>query len=171
MLTNVCDTVFAHIHLVLIQNYIAAKAVTALLRKIERAAQKILLIISDFNKPANSTTQARMITILPELPKSKRSISLQEKNEIINDYEFYVSEIEEDLRVDLTYIHLALKKIVKKATEQEHRTAAPHLGIQDFLHGGALPQLFLGHASPRYHKYQGESCTTDLGRSLMQIRN
>ena len=82
--------------------HIAAKAVIPLLRKIERAAHKILPIMSELNKPASSTTQAQMMTRLLELPKSERSISLQEHNEIINGYEFHLSEIAEKLRDILT---------------------------------------------------------------------
>ena len=78
--------------------HIAAKAVTPLLRKIERAAHEILLIMSELDKPASSITQAQMMTRLLELPKSERSIPLQEHNEIINGYEFYFSAVTEKLR-------------------------------------------------------------------------
>ena len=112
------------------------------------------------------------MTELLELSKSERSISLQDHNDIINGYEFYLNAIAEKLRVDLAYIHLALENFLEKLIEQEHRLAALHLGFQNFLHGDALPQLVLDYTSPGHHKCQHELCTPDLGSSLReQIRS
>ena len=111
-----------------LHKHVTAKAVTPLLRKIERAAYEILLVISELESPADPITQARMITRLLELPKSERSISSKEHNDIVNGHTFYLGAIAEKLRVDLAYIHLTLEKFVQKATGQEHRLAALYLG-------------------------------------------
>ena len=157
-----------------LHKHVTAKAVTPLLRKIERAAHEILLVMSEFESPADPITQARMMTRLLELPKSERSISSKEHNDIVNGHEFYLGAIAEKLRVDLAYIHLAMEKFVEKATEQEHRLAALHLGLQELLRlrGGALPQLVLDYGSPGHHKCRCEKCTPDIRSSLReQIRS
>ena len=67
--------------------------------------------MSELESSASPTIQTQIMTRLLDLP---RSISLQEHNEIINGYEFYLSAISEKLRVDLACIPSRLGKVCGK---------------------------------------------------------
>ena len=55
---------------------IKAKAVPMFLRKIEKVAKEILLLLDNQDKKEDSITQGIILTRLLELPKTERTISL-----------------------------------------------------------------------------------------------
>ena len=149
---------------------IKAKAIPVFLRKIEKAAKEILLLMSNQDRKENSTTQGMILTRLLELPKTERTISLQEHNDIIRGYEYYLGSVAEKLRLDLAWFHLTMEKFVEKACQHEARLAALCLSIEELkvTDEAKLPQLAIDYAEPGSHPCRCETCQPEFGTELRE---
>ena len=153
---------------------VSSKATIPYLRKVGKAVEQTLFLIDEGAKRETlpPTTQTEIQTRLLKLPKSERSLTRQEHNDIIEGYEAYLGCVAEKVRLDLAFLHTTTEKFVEIAFKHEQRLGALCQYIQNATDNpcstSQIPHLVIDYVKPNSHPCQCTDCMPDLTASLKQ---